>query len=79
MARKDWLVNEDRNSRYFHQYMKARKIRSKITKIKDTSGMWVDESAQIEKIFITDFTTRFKSAQAITSNIEMEMPNLITV
>ncbi|KAJ8435658.1 hypothetical protein Cgig2_015663 [Carnegiea gigantea] len=39
MARKDWLVNGDRNSRYFHQSMKARKTRNKITKIKDASGV----------------------------------------
>ena len=59
--------------------MKARKTRSKITKIKDNSGIWVDEFAQIENIFITDFTIRFKSAQAVTSNMEMKMLNLVTV
>ena len=79
MVRKDWLVNGDRNSRYFHQSMKVRKIRSKIIKIKDNSGVWVDESAPIEKMLITDFTTRFKSTQAVTSNMEMEILNLVTV
>ena len=58
--------------------MKARKTRTKITKVKDNSGVWVDESAQIKKIFITDFTARFKSAQAGTSNIHMEILNLVT-
>ena len=58
--------------------MKARKTWSKNTKVKDNSGVWVDESAQIEKIFITDFTARFKLAQAGTSNIDMEMLNLVT-
>jgi len=29
-------------------------------------------------MFITDFTARFKSAQACTSNIDMEMLNLVT-
>ena len=79
MARKDWLMNGDRNSSYLHQSIKARKSISKITKIKDTSGVWIDESVQIEKMFITDFTTIFKSTQAVTSNIEMEMSNLVNV
>ena len=60
LARKDWLLNGDRNSHYFHQSMKAIKTRSRITKIKDNSEVLVDESAQFEKIFITDFITRFK-------------------
>jgi len=44
-ARKEWLVNGDRNSRYFHKFMKARKTRTKTTKVKDNSRVWVDESA----------------------------------
>ncbi|KAJ8419810.1 LOW QUALITY PROTEIN: hypothetical protein Cgig2_003195 [Carnegiea gigantea] len=75
-TRKDWLVNGDRNSRYFYQSMKARKTRSKITKVKDNLGVWVNESAQAEKMFTTNFTARFKSVQAGTSNIDMEMLNL---
>ena len=47
-------------------------------KVKGTSGVWVDEFAQIEKMFTTDFTARFKSAQAGTSNIDMAMLNLVT-
>ena len=30
-------------------------------------------------MFIADFITRFKSDQAVLSNIEMEMTNLVTV
>jgi len=58
--------------------MKTRKIRSKITKVKDNSRVWVDESAQIEKMFTTEFAARFKSAHAGTSDINMEMLNLVT-
>ena len=79
MTRKDWLMNGDRNSRYFHQSMKVRKTRSKITKIKDNLGVWIDKSAQIENMFIADFTIGFKSAQTATSEIEMEILNLVTV
>jgi len=62
MARKEWLANGDRNSCYFHQSIKARKARSRIVKIKDSSGVWVDSTSQIQKIFVHDFTARFKSS-----------------
>ena len=48
-------------------------------KIKDNSGVCVDEPAQIESKFIIDFITRFKSDQVVLSNIEMDMLNLVTV
>jgi len=59
LARKEWLVNGDRHSRFFHLTMKARRTRSKIMKLKDPSGVWVDESSQIESMFINEFTARF--------------------
>ena len=45
LARKEWLVNGDRHSPFFHQTMKAKKTISKIMKLKDTLGVWVDESS----------------------------------
>ena len=39
LARKDWLVNVGWNTRCFHQTMKARKSRSAIIRIKDSSGV----------------------------------------
>ena len=78
MARKEWLVNGDRNSRFFHQSMKTRKTRSRIVKLKDSSGVWVEDPDQIKQLFITDFTARFKSAPVSPSNIDMEMLNVVS-
>ena len=39
LAHKDWLVNGDRNTRYFHQTMKSGKSRSAIIRIKTGSGL----------------------------------------
>ena len=47
-------------------------------KLKDSSGVWVEEPVQIEQMFINDFTTRFKSAQVSSTNIDMEMLNLVS-
>ena len=78
MARKEWLVNGDRNSHFFHQTIKTRKTRSRIVKLKDNSGVWVEEPVQIEQMFINDFTARIKSAQVSSTNIDMEMLNLVS-
>jgi len=58
--------------------MKARKTRSKVLKLKDPSGAWVDESSQIESMFVNEFTTRFKSAQTSSPNIQLDMAHLVT-
>jgi len=47
VARKDWFVNGARHSRYFHHTMKTHKSCSKITKIQDASGIWIDEASQL--------------------------------
>jgi len=78
LARKDWLVNGDRHSRYFHQTMKARKHRGKIVKIKDASGVWIEEDHRIQQLFIHDFTSRFKSAHDPTSPIDINLPLVVT-
>ena len=44
LARKEWLVNDDKHSHYFHLTMKARKSCNKIIKIKDASGVWIEEA-----------------------------------
>jgi len=62
LARKEWLVDGDRHSRYFHQTMKVRKSRSKIIKIKDAFGVWIEEAPRIQQLFVHDFTSRFKSS-----------------
>ena len=78
LARKDWLVNGDRHSRYFHQTMKARKTRGKIFKIKDVSGAWIEDAHQIQNLFIRDFTSRFKSSYVPTSPLLIDLPLVVS-
>ena len=63
LAKKDWLVNGDRHSRYFHQSMKAQKMRGKIFKIQDASGIWIEEPTSLQRLFLHDFSSRFTSAR----------------
>jgi len=63
LARKKWLVDGDRNSRYFHHSATSRKRGCTILRIKDESGVWLDDFASIQQKFIMDFSTRFTSAR----------------
>ena len=59
--RNEWLVNGDRNSRYFHQLANNRRKRNAVLKLKDESGVWLDTQQLIAAKLVTDFTTRFSS------------------
>jgi len=63
LARKKWLVDGDRNSRYFHQAAKIKKRNCSIIRIKDASGIWLDDIHVIRQQFLHDFTQRFTSAR----------------
>ena len=56
--------------------MKAIKTRSKILQIKDDTGIWVDESAQVENNFFNDFKARFKFTWVDSIDINMEVSKL---
>jgi len=71
MAIKESLVYGDRNFCYFHQVMKARKSRNKIIKIKDFLGVWVDDSTQLQQLFVNEFKEQFKSLHAGTSSLKL--------
>ena len=77
LAWKDWLVHGDRNSRYFHQTMKARKTRSAIVKIKDSSGVWIDNADEIKRL-VNDFKLWFKSLSGPSSMV-VDLPKVISM
>ena len=62
-ARQRWLVDGDRNSRYFHQSAKTRKQRSAILRIQDDAGVWLDQPPLIQSKFINDFSARLTSGR----------------
>jgi len=60
--RKEWLVNGDRNSRFFQQQANTRRKKKLICKLKDECGLWVDNPQTIGQKFIHDYTSRFMSS-----------------
>ena len=61
LARKSWLVDGDRNSRFFHQSAVHRKQRCSIVRLKDDAGVWLEQLPLIQQKFIDDFSSRFAS------------------
>jgi len=78
LSRKEWLVNGDRHSRYFRQTMKARKSCGRIFKIKDASGVWIDEAHRIQHLFIHDFTSRFKPSHPNATRFNIDLPSVVS-
>ena len=69
LARKKCLVDGDRNSWYFHQSANNRKYVCSILRIKDASGIWIEELAAIKQKFMEDFSDRFTSAHSVLSGL----------
>ena len=69
LARKKWLVDSDRNSRYFHQYAKMRNRKCSILRIRDASGIWIEDIHVIRQHFIQEFTKRFTSARLSSARL----------
>jgi len=63
LARKKWLVDGDRNSRYFHQVAVSRERSNTILRIKETTGNWVEDPVSVSQHFIHDLSSRFTSVR----------------
>ena len=70
LNRKEWLVNGDRNLKYFQQRANARRKRKLVIKLKDACGVWIDNLKAIVDKFILDYSKRFKTISN-TENFEL--------
>lgn len=61
LARKEWLVNGDRNSKFFHKQANARRKRKLVMELRDECGVWLDDHKLIAEKFISDYKQRIKS------------------
>ena len=59
LRRKHWLVNGDRNSRFFQQQANTRRKKKLICKIKTDCNIWLDNPRDIADKFVHDFSARF--------------------
>ena len=57
-----WLVDGDKNSRYFHTRATQRHWKNKILGVKDSSGAWINQPEGIVEAFITFYQQLFESS-----------------
>jgi len=77
--RKEWLVNGDRNSRFFQQQEKNRRKKKLICKLKDDCGLWIDNPQAVADKFVHDCKTRFLSVGHIDGQLpDPHLPNRIS-
>ena len=72
LARKEWLVNGDRNSKFFQNNANSKRKRKIVMKLLDDCGIWIEDHKMIAEKFISDYMQRFKS----THNNARLLPNL---
>ena len=78
LARKEWLIDGNRNSKFFPLRANARRRKKLILKLKDKCGVWLDDQKMIADKFIYDYDQRFASA-CCRSHIllDLGLPKLI--
>ena len=79
LSRNEWLVKGDRNTNFFQRRANARRKRKLIMKIKDDSGIWIEDHKTIADRFITEFMQRFKSSHNGSRNLpEVGLTRLVS-
>lgn len=76
-ARKSWLTQGDRSSRFFHDKMSARKRKSQIFCLQNADDQWVDQPSDITHLFHAEFSKRFTSS--ISSPRSIALPWILKV
>lgn len=62
-----WLVNGDKNTRYFHALVSHIRSRNRITHIKDSQGNWIEDYQTIKYHAVSYFSTLY-SNQTLSSD-----------
>ena len=79
LARKEWLVNGDRNSKFFQYKANFKRKRKLVMKLQNDCGIWDGDHKMIAQKFISDYQQRFKSMHNPTRVLpELGLPKLIS-
>ncbi|XP_058769166.1 uncharacterized protein LOC131643032 [Vicia villosa] len=57
-SRAKWLVDGDRNTKYYHIKTVQRR-RNKIVTVKDANGNWIEDDKQVQKLFLDHYKELF--------------------
>jgi len=58
--RKEWLLNGDRNTKFFQQRAIGRRKYKLVHKLKNDCGLWMDTQQDVAEKFISDYNHGFK-------------------
>ena len=72
VSTEEWLINGDRNSKFFQNNVNSKRKRKLVMKLRDDCGIWIEDHKMIADKFISDYMQRFKS----THNKARVLPNL---
>ena len=81
-ARSNWILNGDRNTRYFQTLVRQRRARSKILHIKDEEGLLLEDPLENENRLVTHFKSPYEdtallSVDSILSELQsFDIPKL---
>jgi hypothetical protein len=77
-SRAKWLMDGDRNTRYYHVKTVARRRKNNVIMLKDDNGQWIDDVTQLQNLS-TDFYKKLFSDDQISrpwTNIGIKYPVL---
>nr|XP_027109303.1 uncharacterized protein LOC113729178 [Coffea arabica] len=78
-AQVKWLLDGDRNSKYFHSLVAEKRRRAVIHRVRKTDGEWIEGEPQIGDIAVRFFQELFMAKGNSTSNAIPEIiPKLVT-
>ena len=78
-AKKTWLNQGDRNTRFFHQIMKHRAAKNHIYRLKNKDNAWEEGQENVQNILYESFKERFKSAVQNDRTFNLDfLPQLVT-
>jgi len=63
-AKAFWLIDGDKNSRYFHNRANQKHQRNKILGVQDSSGAWINQPEGIVEAFTTFYQQLFESSNS---------------
>ena len=58
-ARSDWIIQGDRNIKYFQIVVKQRRAKSRIVNLRQDNGTLIENLKEIERIIVSHFKDRF--------------------
>ena len=58
-SRSNWMQQGDRNTSYFHHHASQRRTRNQIKKLKNSTGVWIEDGVELEKLIVGHYTSLF--------------------